>query len=132
MRLVCVVDRLLTLSSHLSIDLAEHLLAHHVGHHVTALSWHSRHRGAASHRDTTLRNHWLSKLLPWLDHGPEDVDIVRVVHVVKHIVSIPLTDTVRKQPVLALVEIKSHLLQLLQEALLLLDEIWRDHAWLAT
>ena len=105
---------------HLVVDLVEHLISNHVHHGV----------------DTTsvllllLRSH-----LHWhVPHGldlrlglSKDVQVVRVVHVVHHIVDLSLADAPSLKELSTGVEVKSHLLELLQESFLLVDEVGRDH-----
>ncbi len=112
LRLVTIVD-LLTLgglSSHGLIDLAEHLLAHHVHHGVDS----------ASH---LLR---LKHLLGWGHHQHrwfQHVHILWIVHVVNQVVQLELADATLLEEVLTLVEIEAHLSSLLEELFLLVHEV---------
>lgn len=116
--LVVVVDWLACwghhdwLALHLGLHLTKHLIAHHVHHGVHSALELLRH----------LLGRWHHHL--WLQH----VDVVWIVHVVQQVVHLHLADALILQEVLGLVEVKAHLLDLLQEALFLVNEILGHHA----
>ena len=109
---------------HLLVDLIEHLVAHHVHHGVDSagvlllrcwlhhLLWLHRHR-----------LHGLHVIELWLQH----IDVVRIVHVVHHVVDLGFGNATRLKELTALVEVESHLLELLQELLFLVNEVGWDH-----
>lgn len=85
-----------------------------------------------NHAWLLLRLSHHSRLLhPWNhDRLPEHIDHVGVVHSIDEVAHLQLTEALSFQVVLRGVEVKSHLLRLLQELLLLvLEELW-DHALL--
>jgi len=125
--LVVVVDLLaswcchhnwLSLHLHGRVDLAKHLVAHHVHHGVDATGELLRHL-LLRHDTAWLLHH---------RHGLQHVHILRVLQVVNQIVQLHLGQTLGLQEVLALVQVETHLGRLLQERLFLLEEVGRDEA----
>ena len=102
---------------HGRVDLAEHLVAHHV------------HHGVDTARVLLLHGHLLR-----LHHhglGFEHVHVLRVVQVVDQVVELHLGQALGLEEVLALVQVEAHLRGLLQEGLLLLHEVGGHLALLA-
>ena len=111
----CHHHRLASLSLHLLIDLTEHLITHHVHHRVGEL--------------LLLLHHWRL-----LHHhlGLEHVDVLWVLQVIDQVVQLHLGKTLLLDKVLTLIQIKAHVVSLLEEGLLLLEEVLWDHTSLLT
>ena len=113
---------------HLSLNLSEHLIAHHVHHWVHStreLCWHLT-GGCSSTRLTRLHH----GLLRRCEEKLEDIDVIRVWHVVQNVVHLHLANAAILQEVLDLEEVESQICDLLHEALLLVDEVLGDHSGL--
>ena len=116
-RLIVVVNRLaawrchhdgLSLRLHCCVDVAEHLVAHHVHHRVDAAGKLLRRRLLLHHKGLLLL---------------QNVDILRVIEVFDQVVHLHLGQALRLQEVLALVQVEAHVRNLLQEGLLFLEEV---------
>ena len=116
-RIVAIVDlsrhaalRCTTLPScgHLHIDLAHHLLAHCVDHLVDA---------TLGCKHLLLRHH---------RRGPQDIHILGLVDVLKHIHGNFFTSTHAHQPVADLIWVEALRLECLKEPGLLIHEVARD------
>ena len=115
--LVSVVDLLAVTSGlHARINLANHLLAHHLCHWV---DWHGLHRLLLWHTLHHLR-------LNWHHLRSQHILVPRIVDLIDDYVLLCLANTACHQPVLDLVKIKAHLLTLLHELLFLLSKVTRN------
>ena len=130
LRLILILDLTLASCSHLLIQLTDHLLSHHVHHRITALCRHNRcssrchhHRCTASgtRREPLLL---LLRLHSWLEY----VHVAWIVDLINYIARLHLANSTLAEPVLALVEVVAHLLELLQEAFLLLNKVARNRS----
>jgi len=96
-------------SSHLGVDLAQHLGAHRLHHRVASGAW----------GEVLLDGYYLR-----LQH----IHILRIIEVVKHDIRLSLANAACGEEVLYLVKVEAHLLDLLQELLLLFHKEARDLA----